>query len=400
MKLEDPSGAPGKNLRVNVRPRRRKASTQEIAVSILQGKLVDVLPLLRCPRTGSELKPSEDGSLVAKSGNLNYPVVDGVPVLIDDQQSLVDIAWALEGRRDPGSAPTGFKLLARQALRRLPSSDRNVSARRNYRRLVELLRVRAASGRQPRVLIVGARIEGSGTEELLECAELQVIETDIAFGPRTDVVCDGHDLPFADRTFDAVVIPAVLDRVVEPHRVASEVHRVLGEDGLVYSEAGFMQQAHTGAFDFNRFTHLGHRRLWRCFDEVDSGAQCGPGMALLWSIEYFIRAFVGEVRVLAAVAERAVALAGFWVKYLDDFLVRRPGGIDAASGTYFLGTRRDTPVPDRLIVAGFRGIPPRGRRPPAPLPERAEIPGVPADEEIRASRGIRIRRKERTASGV
>jgi SAM-dependent methyltransferase/uncharacterized protein YbaR (Trm112 family) len=388
---------------VNVRPRRRKASTQEIAAAVLQGKLVDVLPLLRCPRTGSELKPTEDGFLVSRDGGWRYPVVEGVPVLIDDEQSLVDITWALEGRRDrhePAAEPSGFRLLAQEALRRLPSSDRNVAARRNYRLLVELLRVRAASGREPRVLVVGGRIEGAGSDELLDCAELQVIETDIAFGPRTDVVCDGHDLPFADRTFDAVVIQAVLDCMVEPHRVASEVHRVLGPDGLVYSEAGFMQQVHTGAFDFNRFTHLGHRRLWRFFDEVDSGAQCGPGMALLWSIEYFLRAFVGESRVLGALTERAVALGGFWVKYLDDLLVRRPGGIDAASGTFFLGTRRETPVPDRLIVAGFRGIPPHGQRLPAPHPRRAEIGEMPADEEIRVSRGIRIRRRERTASGV
>jgi SAM-dependent methyltransferase/uncharacterized protein YbaR (Trm112 family) len=387
---------------VYVRARRRKASTEEIAVAVLQGKLVDVLPLLRCPRTGSELKPTEDGFLVPRDGDWRYPVVEGVPVLIDDEQSLVDITWALDGRddRQEASQPSGFRLLAQQALQRLPSSDRNVAARRNYRRLVELLRVRAASGREPRVLIVGGRIEGAGSEELLGCAELQVIETDIAFGPRTDVVCDGHDLPFADRTFDAVVIQAVLDCVVEPHRVASEVHRVLAQDGLVYSEAGFMQQAHTGAFDFNRFTHLGHRRLWRFFDEVDSGAQCGPAMAMLWSIEYFLRAFVGESRVLGAITERAVALCGFWVKYLDDFLVRRPGGIDAASGTFFLGTRRETPVPDRLIVAGFRGIPPHGQRLPAPHPKSIEVHAAPADEEIRASRGIRIRRKERTASGV
>ena len=66
---------------------------------------------------------------------------------------------------------------------------------------------------------------------------------------------------------------------------------------------------------------------------------------------------------LGAIAERAVALGGFWVKYLDEFLVRRPGGIDAASGTFFLGTRRETPVPDR---ADRRRIPWRSTARPAP----------------------------------
>jgi SAM-dependent methyltransferase len=381
---------------------RRKASTQEIAMSILQGKVVDVLPLLRCPRTGSELKPTEDGALVPKNGDRRYPVVDGVPVLIFDEYSLVDINWALESRGDANepNSPSGFRLLAEQALRRLPTSDRNVAAGRNYRRLVELLRVRAESGRQPRVLVVGGCIESAGSEELLARPELQVIQTDIAFGPRVDVVCDGHDLPFIDGSFDAVVIQAVMDSVVDPPRVASEVHRVLSEDGLVYSEAGFMQQGHLGALDFNRFTHLGHRRLWRFFDEVDSGAQCGPGMAMLWSIEYFLRAFLGESRALGAIVHRVVPLLGFWLKYLDGYLVRRPGGIDAASGTFFLGARRETPVPDRDIVAGFRGIAPRGQRPPGARAEPWEIPGLAAHEEIRASRGTGLSRRERSASGV
>jgi hypothetical protein len=119
---------------------------------------------------------------------------------------------------------------------------------------------------------------------------------------------------------------------------------------------------------------------------------------MMWSVEYFIRSFVGESRMLAGLAGRLVSLAGFWLKYLDRFLVRRPGGIDAAAGTYFLGARRETPVPDRLIVAAFRGVPPRGQR--LPLPAQGDIPGVPADEEIRVSRGIRIRRKERVSSSL
>ena len=361
---------------------------------------MDVLPLLRCPRTGNELKPAEDGSLVAKGAEWRYPVFDGVPVLIDLEHSLLDVtAPPPEGVRPSGPAPplSGPRAIAARTLQRLPTTDRNGAAKRNYRRLVELLRVRAASGRQPRVLVIGGQGAEDGLEELLSCAELQVIEIGPTVGPGADVVCDPHYLPFADGIFDAVVTQTVLDCVVEPRRVASEVHRVLGEGGLVYSEAGFVRQVHAGAFDFNRFTHLGHRRLWRFFDEVDSGAQCGPGVALLWSTEYFLRALVGGSPLLGAVVARAVALGGFWLKYLDAFLVRRPGGIDAAAGTFFLGTRRDAPVPDRDIVAGFRGIRPKGQRLPALRPE---IAGEPADEEIRISRGIRIRRTERSISDV
>ena len=356
---------------------------------------MDLLPLLRCPRTGDELKPTEDGSLVAKGDEWRYPVFAGVPVLIDLEHSLLDVTAPPESvdRPPEASRPASrARFVAERALERLPRRDRNVAARRNHRRLAELLQVRAASGRRPRVLVVGGQVAGEGIGDLLECAELQVIATGAAVAPGTDVVCDPHYLPFADGAFDAVVIEGVLDSVVEPDRVADEVHRVLGQVGLVYSEAGFIKQVHAGAFDFNRFTHLGHRRLWQFFDEVDSGAHCGPGVALLWSTEYFLRALAGESRVLRAIIARGVALGGFWLKYVDGFLVRRPGGIDAAAGTFFLGARREWPVPDREIVAGFRGI---QRGEPMPRPRLESV-----DEEIRISRGTPVARWERDVSGV
>jgi hypothetical protein len=39
----------------------------------------------------------------------------------------------------------------------------------------------------------------------------------------------------------------------------------------------------------------------------------------------------------------------------DRWLIRRPGSWDAASGTSFLGRRREEPVPDDEIVAAYRG---------------------------------------------
>jgi SAM-dependent methyltransferase len=389
------SEAPAKNRGMLGRARRQssqssQSSPEPATAPWLRGALADVLPLLRCPHTGNELEPGPDGSLVAEGRR--YPVVEGVPVLIDEDRSLVDIRWALEGRGlslETTARMPGIRPFLDRALRRLPASERNVAAARNHHRMVELLQVRAASGRRPRVLVIGGRTARTGSQELLACADLEVVETDIAFGPRTRVVCDAHDLPFASGAFDAVVIRSVLDCTLDPERVASEVHRVLAGDGLVYSEAGFIRQAHGGAFDFNRFTQLGHRRLWRFFDEVDSGAHWGPGTALLRSADHFLRASAGESRLLRAVAERVVALAGFWITYLDHLLARRPGGVDAASGTFFLGTRRETAIPDRVIVAGFRGVLPYGQRLPAPRPTPAP------EDEIRVSRGIRILRRER-----
>jgi hypothetical protein len=66
---------------------------------------------------------------------------------------------------------------------------------------------------------------------------------------------------------------------------------VLKDGGIVYAETPFMQQVHGSAYDFTRFTWLGHRRLFRKFKEIKSGTCGGPGMALIWSWRYFLRTF-------------------------------------------------------------------------------------------------------------
>jgi SAM-dependent methyltransferase len=226
-----------------------------------------------------------------------------------------------------------------------------VGAASRFGRLADLIAVQAPPRR---VLVVGGGTMGAGIEALVEAEGLELVETDVFAGPRTGVVCDAHALPFVDGSFDAVVCQAVLEHVLEPWTAVDEIHRVLADGGLVYSEIPFMQQVHEGAYDFTRFTHLGHRRLYRRFDEIESGAQGGPGMALSWSLQYFAMAFA-PTRSTRSLAQRLVGLLTSWLAWFDAYLVRRPGGLDAASGTWFLGRRRNDPVGDAELIRGYRG---------------------------------------------
>lgn len=127
------------------------------------------------------------------------------------------------------------------------------------------------------ILVIGA-----GDVRFRSGREADVVYTDVALGPDTGLVADAQDLPFIDETFDAVLAIAVLEHVADPFRAVAEMRRVLKPEGFVYSVTPFMQQVHMGRFDFTRFTALGHRRLFRWFDEVRAGVVNGPGMALAW----------------------------------------------------------------------------------------------------------------------
>jgi len=170
-----------------------------------------------------------------------------------------------------------------------------------------------------------------------------------------DLYCDAHDIPFQHGVFHGVIASAVLEHVLYPERVIGEIHRVLRNGGLVYSEVPFMQQVHEGAYDFTRYSLSGHRRVFHDFEELSSGIVAGPGTTLLWAIEHFLLCFAPG-RLLARLTTFAARTLFFWVKYFDYPLRDSAAAVDGASCTYFLG--RKTPgsyTSDRQIIDRYVG---------------------------------------------
>ncbi|BBY59325.1 class I SAM-dependent methyltransferase [Mycolicibacterium sarraceniae] len=246
----------------------------------------------------------------------------------------------------------------------------NIVAEDNYVNFARLLEDMLTTTK-PRVLILGGSIVGSGMDLLLSRSDFEFIESDVAFGPRTSIVLDAHAIPFSDCSFDGVIAQAVLEHVVDPGKVVDEIHRVLRDDGIVYADTPFMQQVHAGAYDFTRFTHLGHRRLFRKFDEIASGATCGTGMALAWSYKAFLMSLTNK-KSLHKLAMVFAAFTSFFFKYMDKFTINNPASLDAASGIYFLGRKSAAVLSDRELLLQYRGA---GR------PAAIEMPSEATAEE-------------------
>ena len=64
-------------------------------------------------------------------------------------------------------------------------------------------------------------------------AQFDVVSTDIVWTPWLDAVCDGHYLPFADASFDNIVMFDVLHHLARPRLFFNEAQRILRPGGRV-----------------------------------------------------------------------------------------------------------------------------------------------------------------------
>lgn len=306
--------------------------------------------LLICPHCHSSLSESADNlKCTDRKCRKTYPIVNGIPVLLNENESIFSISHFVE-RKD-----TFFEIhenKIRKFLKQfIPSLSLNFKSKANYKILSEmLLRINST----PLVLIIGGSIEGDGIKVLKDRITNNIIETDVSFGPYTQIICDAHNIPFQDRSFDCVIVQAVMEHVVDPLRCADEIHRVLKEKGFVYAETPFMQQVHGREYDFTRFTPLGHRRLFRRFEEVNSGPLLGTATSLLWAFKYFLLS-VSDNQIIRRILGTLFNFTCFWFKYFDLLFINNEGTLDGASGLFFVGQKNNTILDDKSLVKQYRG---------------------------------------------
>ena len=233
----------------------------------------------------------------------------------------------------------------------VPKSSVNLASQRILARVRDMLEKLPS----PVVLVVGGGHQRQWLDERLGSGDsVQLIYSDIDVSADVDLFCDGHDLPFEDTSFDAVVTTAVLEHVLYPERVATEITRVLKSGGLLYSELPFMQQVHEGAYDFTRYPLSGHRRFFNGISEIESGLVAGPSTALVWAIENFAIAFMRHPS-LRKLTKGVIRLAFGWIKYFDLLLKDNPAAMDGASCTYLLGRKFDGHISDAEIISQYVG---------------------------------------------
>jgi len=283
-----------------------------------------------CPTCNNSLDVgiSDEDKIVCTNCGEDFPIVNDSPILLSKNNELFTKETSLK------QSSSGFNIgFSAKISKYLPTITLNNFQDNALDSFIDSL------NDNDKCLIIGAGYDHNLKLRLVHNG-IKVTVTDVIASPIVDYVCDTTNLPFSDNQFDAVLIIAVLEHVVEPQSAVSEISRVLKYDGKVFSGIPFMQQVHMGCYDFTRYTLLGHRWLYKSFHLLDLAPSSGSGSALLWSITSFFRSFTSN-KISTLIIKSLVRVFLFWIKYFD---LLQKNSDDFALGSYFVGLNKKNPV--------------------------------------------------------
>ena len=272
--------------------------------------LPDLKELLVDPLSGSRFKnESSDGKHVIFCNGQHYPLIDGIPIIIDSSQSLFcadDIAkkrpltqdMAYRNRRS-------VKNFIRQ--RAIPSLTKDFRQISRYSELA-----RKAQGR--RILIIGAGDKIPFYKDIFRSS--QVITSDVHLQFEPDIVIDAHQIPFGQNTFELILLAQVLEHTLQPWIVAKELERTVAAGGYIHVEVPANFPFHGAPYDFFRYTFTGLRSLFaQCkvdaFEVTEGNAATVAVMSGQFLVELCSNRYARMVALLAG------RFMFGWLKYLD-----------------------------------------------------------------------------------
>lgn len=239
----------------------------------------------------------------------HFPVVNGIPIIIDESNSLfsiVDISQQVPQTQSKAYADQKtFKNYIRRNLLPTLSSDSDFHAR--YKKLAE-------QAKGLRVLIVGAGDKVDYYKAVFHQSEIITSDVHLQFGP--DIVFDIHQIPFPDNYFGLVIAGQVLEHTVKPWQAANEMQRVSRDGGIIQIEVPFGFPYHAAPYDFFRFTFTGLRSLFSACKVMDYKATEG-----IFSASAVINAQalmeLSQIKFIKYSMLIIGRLFFFWWKYID-----------------------------------------------------------------------------------
>jgi SAM-dependent methyltransferase len=297
------------------------------------------LSLLCCPYPDrGKLAGHSENEVVCLSCKRSFQTIGERLILLDETRSLFSSQEIVSGA-DKRQFPTnsGWRYQFRKLLPAATSREISVTLLEKYKPLL---------ADNPTILVLGCGFTGPQYKQLFPTG--RVILSDVTLQGDADIACDGESLPFADQSLDCVVVDQVLEHTLNPLTVVNEIHRCLKLGGIVYSGIPFLTPVHGFPYDFQRYTPLGHRMLFRRFQELEICNTQGPLSAICKTLIEGFGSISGNLfwKRLSSTGIRLLMRPFLWMdkRYLSTRQLSVP------SATAFLGRKQEfEESPLRLI---------------------------------------------------
>ena len=309
----------------------------------------EIEKLLRCPGCNSELLTMQDkikctNSICFHNKSDNwYKSINQIPILVSNTScdTLInpEKIKSYIFRNEDKNWIKKIKLFV---------DSSNIVTHENVKEFIDLVKSISDS---PKVLIIGSGEVGEGVNFMIDDNEISLVGIDVYENDHVNIVADAHYLPFAKNSFDGVWIQAVLEHCVMPYDVVEQIHRILKPEGIVYAETPFMQQVHEAAFDFTRYTVLGHRYLFRDFEAIKIGGNRGSDVVLSWSVNYFIFS-ISKNKLLGKIFGLFMRI----ILWPFKIFIKPESLFDSSSGVFFLGRRSNERIAHKDLVRLYKGM--------------------------------------------
>lgn len=279
--------------------------------------------------------------LEVKTKKKSFLCINGKPVLIDFSQSIIKEEWFKNTEEN-------ISIIGKRGdfLRKI----KNLITGSSNNTLKSINIFKKNLSKDPTVLLIGSGSIGSGLKDLYNDESINLIACDIYPNNKIQFIADGHNIPLKDSSVDGVIIQAVLEHVLDPKIVATEIFRVLKNEGIVYAETPFLQESHEEPYDFTRFTELGHRWLFKNFEQIHRKVNGGPGLTLYWSIRSVVRAIMGNKFVTNLISLPFIFLS------LIDYIIPENRKIKGANGFIFIGKKTSKTISENEITNHYIGV--------------------------------------------
>jgi SAM-dependent methyltransferase len=109
----------------------------------------------------------------------------------------------------------------------------------------------------------------------------QIVNADIFAYPGVSIVADAAHLPLEEGSVGRIISDMMFEHVPNPAAVVKEMYRVLKPGGLGYVVTPFMYPFHSSPYDYQRWSTMGLRELFKDFEIVEMGVRAGPFSALV-----------------------------------------------------------------------------------------------------------------------